>query len=133
MHVEAAGNATKDTLYHPLSGWMKNSAAGTRLMAVPRGPTFIPARTRITFDATRIRCVLLEISTVALRAEIAACGRQAANIPPLAWKPSAPSAKSISEVIGFALAQIDSRETSSRHTAYTRRLEGLLLSTSANP
>ena len=131
MHVEAAGNASKATLYLPLSGSMKISAGGARLMAVPGGPAFVPARTRITFDATRIRCVLLEISTVALRAEIAACGGRAANIPPLAWNPGAPGARSISEVIDFALAQIDSRETSTRHAAYAHRLEGLILSTMA--
>ncbi len=125
MHVETGGNKTKATVYLPLDGSMTIFARERQLSAVPGGPALIPEKTRICFEATPIHCVLLEVSAAKLRSQLAAYGVSKPRVPPLAWDPSTPDARSLTEILGLALREIDRGISPEVHLL---RLESLLLS-----
>lgn len=131
MHVAAEGNSTKATVYLPLEGSMTITARGKRLVAIPGGPAFIPAKTKIQFDATPIRCLLIEVSAAKLQSQLAAYGVTGSRIPPLAWDPSALDARSLAELLGFALRELDRGDSGLSPRIHLLRLESLILSSLA--
>lgn len=128
MHVEAEGNNTKATFYLPQAGSMAISARGKQLSAVPGGPVLIPAKTKIQFQATAIHCVLLEVSAAKLQAQLAAHGIAKTRIPPLAWAPDAPDARSLTQLLAFALIELDRDDDGLSPGTHLLRLESLILS-----
>lgn len=128
MRVEAEGNKTKATLYLPQAGSMRISALGKQLSAVPGGPALIPAKTRVRFQATPIQCVLLEVSAAKLQSQLAAFGVTKTRIPPLAWDPSTPDARSLTELLGFALKELGRDDSGGFPGIYLLHLESLILS-----
>jgi len=131
MYVEAEANKTKATLYLPLKGSMTISARRKELFAVPGGPALIPAETKIAFSATGIHCVVFEVSAAKLRAQLSVFGVNTAGIPPLAWESSCPDARSLTDLLSFALREVDREDFDTSPGVHLLRLETLILSSIA--
>ena len=128
LHVEVEGNKTKATVYLLQAGSMKVFAGGKQLSAVPGGPVLIPVKTKFRFQATALKCVLLEASAAKLQSQLAAFGVTKTQIPPLAWDPSAPDARSLTELLGFALRELSRDDSGGSPGIYLLHLESLILS-----
>ncbi len=128
MHVEAEGAKGRVTLYLPLAGSMRISAQGEKLSAVSGGPAFIPEGTPIVFDATAVKCLLLEIPAAKLRAELSSTVPGGCAAPPLAWHPSSAAARSMTTLLRFALEELSREESDEDFPTYHRRLESLIIS-----
>ena len=129
MHVEPEGSMTKCFVYLPLAGSMKISAQGGRFSVRPGGSFFLPAATAHVFDATPIRCVMLEIPATKLRADLASLGWTGQEWAATAWAPDSPAARSIAGAIIFALEELD--RGCGDQGIYPRRLEALVLASLA--
>jgi AraC-like DNA-binding protein len=127
MQVEAEGRKSKATLYLPLAGSMKISAGGKSLSAAPGRPVLIPAGMGHRFRATRIQCLLFEISAAKWHSTLDLFLRAASAIPPLAWQPRSPDARAISDVLTFALRDAE-RDAGACQEIHRHRLESLILS-----
>jgi AraC-like DNA-binding protein len=128
MHVEAEGAPGKAIIYLPLAGSMKISARNEKLSAVTGGPALIPAATPLVFDATAIKCLLLEIPSTKLRAELSALGLGGHGVRPFAWHPSTAAAKGMTTLLRFALEEMSREDSDEDFPAYHRRLEALIMS-----
>lgn len=125
MQVAAEGNRTKATVYLPLAGSMKISAAGTKFSAVPGGAALIPAAMPMEFRATPIRCILLEIPASKLQRELCALGCKDGAIPPMAWNPGAAGARDIAGTLEFVLEILSREDSGEKSPVFLRHLESL--------
>lgn len=60
MRVEAEGNKTKAFVYAPVRGSMRISVRGERFHVPAGGVALVAAATPLAFDATPIKCIVLE-------------------------------------------------------------------------
>jgi AraC-like DNA-binding protein len=127
MEVAAEGNATRAFVYLPMEGAMEIQAAGKKLCAVPGGPAFVSPRTKITFRATAIRCVVLELPARKLRAELAAWDIVEAGLFPFALTPGSPDACAVSDLLHFAIADLERLGGSDLPPLHLSRLEAHLI------
>lgn len=123
MRVVAEGNATKAILYLPQTGSMDIRAGKKKFSAVPGSSVFIPAKQPVEFFATPIRCIMLEIPARKLDAELSIWGQIDTQIPPFYLAPDSADALSLTELLRFAVTDIERLGKSSPPDLHLHRLE----------
>ncbi len=127
MHVEAEGCKTKAFVYAPVRGSMRISVRGERFHVPAGGVALVPAATPLAYDATPIKCIVLEVPAQKLRAEFATCGLADPGGRSHAWPPATAAARSVTALLGFALDELGGEGRDEDFPHYHRRLEALII------
>lgn len=127
MRVEAEGNKTKAFVFAPMRGTMNILTCGERLRVPSGAVALIPPAAPMAFDATPVRCAVLEIPAQKLQAELAAYGIPGQSLRPLVWHPASPAARSLGASLRFALDELGGEGRDEDFPHYHRRLEALII------
>jgi AraC-like DNA-binding protein len=127
ISVDVDGCADRVFAYLPIEGSVEFSAAQERLSAGPGEVALLAPGIPYRFEATPVRCMVMEVRADRILEELKIKGFPGTTIVSRAWPQPAPEATGLSSLGRFLLSELQDDSRPPLSARYLRRMEALLL------
>jgi len=129
--VDVEGCVDRVFVYLPVEGRVEFEVGGERLAAGPGGLALMAPGGGYRFEATPVRCLVLEVRLERLAEELKVKGYPDGRVGSMAWEAGNSGADGVTALVGFVYGELRDTSRPPPSVRYLRRMDAVLLTSLA--